>query len=159
MPNMDLLVRVSDLAALRRVAAEKRQALAEKRATFDAEHAVEIDVATRAAEAVHHAEVAVRAIADAEYAKTKETALCPGVGVRMLTVLNYTPADAFAWGKKAETAIIPEQLDVKAFEKAAKALKLSFVTYDTVPQITIASDLDKALSSVEAAADASQVTV
>lgn len=159
MPNMDLLIRVSDLAALRRVAAEKKQALAEKQAAFNAEHAVEIETVKLTAQAVEGAEVAVRAVADAEYAKTKETALCPGIGVRMLSVVRYNPADAFAWGKKAETAIIPEQLDVKAFEKAAKALKLAFVTYDTVPQITIASDLDKALSPVEAAADASQVTV
>lgn len=162
MPNMDLLVRVSDLAALRRVAAEKKQALAEKQAAFNAEHAVEIETVKLATQAVENAETALLAVALDVYNadKSKNKKLAPGLEIKMFDVLHYDPVKAFAWGKKAETAITPEALDEKAFKKIAKASPGTAGSYITTePRAQIATDLDKALSSVEAAADASQVTV
>lgn len=163
MPNMDLLVRVSDLAALRRVAAEKKQALAEKQAAFDAEHADEVRLAKAAEQSVASAETALKAVALALYEadKDKNRKLAPGVSVKLFGVIEYDAALALVWAKDKKMALNPESLNAVAFKEIAAASPTSFdfVSFTTDPRVEISKDLDKALSSAEAAADASQVAV
>ena len=62
----------------------------------------------------------------------------PGIEIKLFTELRYNPQEAFIWAKNHELALT---LDVKAFEKIAKASALDFVEVAQVPKAQIASDL------------------
>lgn len=119
--------------------------LADARARYDRVTAYISDVA---AQDMVDAERNVKALAEAAYRATGDVMPAPGITVKLVTKLRYSAAEAFAWARDTHMALIPEQLDVKAFEKIAKATTLPFVTTETEPKVTIASDLDKALAVV-----------
>lgn len=147
----ELLIRVAELRDARKTAAQVAEELAAKRAAFDAENAVLLSTAKLADEAVRAAETSVRAVAAAEYEKTQEAKLCPGVTVKLFETLHYEPSAALAWAREHQMALIPESLDKKAFEKIAKAANGVGGSYIIVePRVTIAADLDAALAAVEA---------
>ncbi len=149
--NAELLTRVAELRDLRAIAAEKKATIKAKYAAFDAEHAIELQTAALANDAVVAAETALKAIAAAEYEATGEAKPCPGIAIQQVSTLDYVESVAFTWCKQAGIAITPEALDKKGFEVIAKATPLSFVTYSKTPRVTISTDLDKALASVGAA--------
>jgi hypothetical protein len=92
------------------------------------------------------AEGMLRASALAHYEQTKVTKPTAGVQVKLFTQLEYDLEKADKWTRERGIARIPEQLDQKAFEKIAKATSISFVVEKKVPKVTIATNLEKALS-------------
>lgn len=161
MPNMDLLVRVSTLRDLRAVAAVSAGDLRAKKIAYDLDNALLVARVKADAAAVAAEETAIKAVALAYYESLKEKIanFCPGLVVKSFKTLKYKVEDAVAWAKKTGMALNPESLNVEAFEAIASVTTLDFVEKVDVPEVQISKDLDKALSSAEAAADASQVTV
>ena len=100
------------------------------------------------AEAVAMSEDAARKLAEAIYATTQEKKPCDGVQVKVGTVYEYDPKQAFAWAQETKMALIPESLDVKAFEKIAKATPLPFVTEREEGKAQLATDLSAYLPTV-----------
>ena len=100
------------------------------------------------AEAVAMSEDAARKLAEAIYATTQDKKPCDGVQVKVGTVYEYDAAQAFAWAQQTKMALIPESLDVKAFEKIAKATPLPFVTAREEGKAQLATDLSAYLPPV-----------
>ena len=141
----------TQLEAVRRVA-EARRRFADARAAVDGpmntlkeQLAGEIAAMQAASLSVTQAEAELRALALAAYEASGEKKPFPGVALQVRTKLEYDPAAALAWAREAHIAVVPEQLDTKAFEKIAGATDLPFVTKLAVPVATIASDLDAVL--------------
>lgn len=88
----------------------------------------------------------VKALAEAAYATTGETAPAAGVTVKLFQTMEYDVGAALAWAREKRMALVPEALDVRAFEKIAKATPLEFVVYGETPKPTIATDLSKHLT-------------
>lgn len=120
-------------------------ALDKKRLDFNSDNALLIASATTAQARVEEAENALRALTLAHYKATREAKPTAGVDVRIRKGLRYAVENALAWARGAKMATIPEQLDVKAFEKIASVTDLDFVEKTETPMVFIASDLDKAL--------------
>lgn len=154
--TVEIARRVAELAALRRTATESAARVKAAREAFERTYAIAIAESRQDAAAVEIAETALRAIVAECYAATAEKKPAPGVEVKTRATLSYDRAEALRWGKSVGMALVPESLDVKAFEKIAKATRLDFVTYGEEPMVTIATDLDKALAAAPAAIPASQ---
>lgn len=125
------------LTAQLREVAERRAALAFAQAKYDEERAVQ------------DAEAATRAMILQGYAADGNKKPADGAGVQVRTKLEYDAAEAFAKAKQMGVAIVPEQLDVKAFEKIAKASPESFPFVKVLedPSATLASDLSQYLEA------------
>ena len=154
--TVEIARRVAELAALRRTAAASAAGLKAARETFERLQGDAIAAAKQDAAAVDVAETALRAIVAAHYHATHEKKPAPGVEVKLRSNVHYNADEAFQWAKQAGVAILPERLDVKAFEKIAKASRLPFCYEVVEPLVTIATDLDKALAAVPAAIPASE---
>ena len=76
----------------------------------------------------------IKAEALTEYEKTGNKKLEFGVGIRVMSKMNYDPIKAFDWAKEHQLAIM---LDKKSFEKHAKADELDFVEISEVATATI----------------------
>lgn len=74
------------------------------------------------------AEEYARALAIVEFDQTGEKQLYAGIVIKQMSRLRYLESTAMAWAKEHGMAL---KLDVKAFEKIAKADKVYFVYYDT----------------------------
>lgn len=121
------------------------------RAAFDAAHADLLNAAKLAAEEAAQADSILRMVAVAIHETTGEKSLGYGVSVATTEKLAYDQAAAVEWAKRSGTLAVVETVDLKAFEKIAKAADLPFVTKTSVPSIRIATDLDAALSAQVAA--------
>ena len=86
------------------------------------------------------AESGLRILAVASYIETGEKAVAPGVGIRVMSRLNYENKDAIEWALEHKLAL---KLDTSAFEKIAKTSNLPFVDITEVPQATIATELNR----------------
>ena len=84
------------------------------------------------------AEAKLRAMTLEAYLETGNKAPAPGIGIRILTKLDYKTETAFEWAVNHRLAL---KLDVPAFEKIAKASPLEFVSLREEPQATIATVL------------------
>jgi len=77
------------------------------------------------------------------YTATGNKAVAPGVSIRVPEKLEYDAGEAFRWASSHGVAVA---LDVKAFEKVAKAVErglLPFVKFSETPQAAIAVDLSR----------------
>lgn len=101
-----------------------------------------------ATEAVAMSEDAARKLGEAIYATTGEKKPTDGVAIKETNVYSYDAAQALAWARETHMALVPESLDVKAFEKIAKATPLPFVTHSIEGKAQLASDLSAYLSAV-----------
>jgi len=99
-----------------------------------------IDNESNAKSACQEAEVKLREMALETYAETGEKAVAPGIGIRVMTRLNYENQKAMEWAIEHKLAL---KLDSSAFEKIAKTSTLPFVTITEEPQATIAAELNK----------------
>jgi hypothetical protein len=146
-----IAAQVRQVAELRRRQHEVSTKLVEARKAFFesikplTEEAGQLDSECDAAEAT------LRASVLAHYEQTEETRPTAGVQVKLYTHLDYDPEKADKWTRERGLAriperIIPETLDRKAFEKIAKATPIDFVVNRQEPKVTIATDLEKALS-------------
>lgn len=91
-------------------------------------------------EACLEAEANLRDMALQSYAQTGNKTVAPGVGIRVMTKLNYDAKEAMAWAMEHSLALT---LDKKAFEAIAKTTPLGFVVSTEEPIATIAQDLSK----------------
>lgn len=143
MTDGDLLMRLRHLAACRRALAEAKAqhdaALAEWQA---ANTAIIAQVRTCKADA-EQADVEARALALVLYQRMDTKQPGPGVMIRMVSRLEYDEKVALGWAEKHGLALA---LDRKAFERIALSTRPDFVTFWLDPQVTIATDLDKALN-------------
>jgi hypothetical protein len=116
---------------------------AERLAEFEAANARLVESRKRAHQHVAEAESALRAAAEAHYRVTGEKKPVDGVAIREAVSLEYAAADAVAWAKTAMPQLVHEVLDVKAFDKVAKAAPTAvpFVTVVTTGKATIATEL------------------
>lgn len=104
--------------------------------------------AVRAAKrAVDEAELDLRKAAEVAYLESGDVMPAPGVTIKFYTRLEYSRTEATKWAKEHSIALIPEQLDVKTFEKIAKTSPPDFVTVTKHPQTNIAHDLAAALEA------------
>ena len=69
-----------------------------------------------------------------------------GVGIRVSDKPDYIHDDAFNWAMEKKLAL---SLNVKEFEKLAKAMELDFVTMRSVVTATIAADLAPYLAAYD----------
>ena len=143
---------VQRVAEARRQLLDRQRVIAEAREAFDRAHAVAIAAVKESATLVDASEDALRGLTLAYYSATGEKKPVAGVEVKEKTSILYDRAEAFSWAQVSGLAVTPAALDVKAFEKIAKATPLPFVQTVTEPQAQIASDLDKVLAPTQAAA-------
>ena len=150
-PDMGALAeQVRRVAALRRNVAALDAVLFERRRAFE-DGVADLNAQKGAANAeTNAAEQVVRALALAHYHATQDKAPTPGVSVKLYEELGYDDAEAFAWAKEKQMALvpeslIPESLNRKAFEKIARATPLDFVNFIVEARVQIATDLEKAL--------------
>ena len=143
---------VRRVAEARRELDQTRRTVIARRTAFDVENADVIKQLAAQMAAADQAESALRALTLAHYGETQEKRPVPGVEVKVKTSLAYEAATAFAWAQQKGLALIPEALDVKAFEKIVGSMveKPAFVTVKETPQAQIASDLEKVLAAVAA---------
>jgi len=99
-----------------------------------------LDALTQAGADVAEAEAKLRELAIQVYAETKEKNVAPGVGIRVMTKMEYDTKAAMEWAVKHSLALV---LDKKAFEAIAKTTPLDFVVSIEEPTATIAAVLDR----------------
>lgn len=151
--NTALMERVQELAAQRATLAAKKAELAERKQAFDNENRELTAEINRISDSIATSEIVVRTVADEVYAANGEKKPAPGVEIKLFETISYDQQAAFAWAQQTKLALIPEQLDVKAFEKIAKATPLPFVTKGSEARVSIATDLVKALAVAEVTAE------
>jgi|TARA_Y100000310_G_scaffold344765_1_gene459335 hypothetical protein len=135
---MSLPELVQQLAAARQDADLAANALRMEQEQFAEDHADLFNRVEGARKGVADIEGAIRETALAHYAVDGNKKPSPGVGIRVSTKLDYTPANALAWAKEHSIAL---SLDKRAFEKIAKVDTPEFVTVTEEPQATIAREL------------------
>jgi len=79
----------------------------------------------------------------------EERAPAPGLTVKMLTTVSYTPSTALGWAVENQHYNLLT-LNARAFEQVAKGLRLDFVVITEVPTVTIARDLSWARVEIKA---------
>lgn len=110
--------------------------------TANAELLARLDAEERA---VANARAVIDALALSEYARLSIKKLTAGVEIKLRGTMVYDKAQAFGWAQLSKLALTPESLDVKAFEKIAKATPLPFVQYGEEPIVNVSSDLSALL--------------
>ncbi|GIW89970.1 MAG: hypothetical protein KatS3mg109_0402 [Pirellulaceae bacterium] len=139
---------VARLAELRRKLAEKQDEWRTLVTMFEQHHAERKEAIAELKTAVAELETRIREAAVSEYELTGDRTPAPGIAIRLVTRVEYDPKEALRWAVEKRLAVT---LDRAAFEKIAVASKGEGVParIREVPQATIATDLDKALSVAE----------
>jgi hypothetical protein len=116
---------------------------------FNQENAATLELQAATEKAIAAAETNVRMLALAAYAATDNRKPAPGCEIKVGKEFNYDPKEAFADCQGKGVAIVPAQLDVKAFEAIVKASPSSFpfVKVTEVASVSIAKNLTKALEA------------
>ena len=140
----ELRALAEDLAFERMVYARVSEALAAKKAQWEAENAGLIAEQAQTRLRIEQLEAQLREQALHEYERTGARKPVLGVTIRLATEVKYDPAEGLAWAV-ANRHLNLLRLETKAFEQAVKALKPEFVTLVERPQVTIARDLAAAL--------------
>lgn len=138
-----LVARVVELANLRNRAAQSREQLRLRYEEFNRANAGLIENVKEYVAAVDVAEVALRAVAQDEYNRTKEKKPAPGVEIKLFKEYAIDETAGLAWAKEKDLCLIPAKLDVAAIKKLATVQPLPFVVVSEVPKVTIAVDLSK----------------
>jgi len=84
------------------------------------------------------AEIKLREMAVETYLTTQDKAVAPGVGIRVMSRLDYDAKEAMGWAMEHKLAL---KLDSSVFEKIAKTSNLPFVTIFEELTATIATEL------------------
>lgn len=126
----------------RKLNEELTQARGESYSRWLLEHKQLLDNGKLAQESLIAAETHLRAMTLEAYLETGNKTPALGVGIRIVTKLDYRPETAFKWAQNHKMAL---KLDILAFEKIVKAApsELKFVTIREEPQATIATNLEE----------------
>lgn len=136
--------RLLELAHLRKQLAERKAEMAQRRAAFNIETMTLHDSITEAETKTLALEAEIRDMAQDIHRRTGAKEIAPGVKVRTLTKVEYDMDTALAWARTSGVAV---RLDTTAFERIARVSHLPFVNLREVPQVTIAADIEAALSN------------
>ena len=83
----------------------------------------------------------IRNQAESEYAETKQKKLLGGIGIRILSKLEYEESDAMDWAKEKMPVAIKTILDKKQFETFAKTNDLDFVNKTEKVSVTFPKEI------------------
>lgn len=148
MTSLDILRQQLAEVAKRRA---ERDALAaevkEARETFEASIADKTARLKGLSEGVAMSENAARVCGIAAYTADNAIGKKPveGITIQEGTLYTYDRAEALAWAKEKQMCLIPEQLDVAAFEKVMKVTPLPFVTKEPETKAVLSKDLSTLL--------------
>jgi len=94
-------------------------------------------------------EIDVKRFALDRYAETKDKKVTAGVNIKVFTKLSYPAEKALDWAREHKLCLIPESLDVKAFDGICKSdnSRPEFVTTYEKHQAQIDKDLSKSLGA------------
>lgn len=138
---------VREVAIRRAQVAQLAESLKAKKIAFAASIAEESAVYEVARAALDASDAATRALAIAQYDSTPEEDRTkqpiPGVGIQVATEYLYDVKDALAWAKAKQMCLVPESLNVAAFEGLMKAQPeaFDFVVTQPVTKAVLAKDL------------------
>lgn len=107
--------------------------------TESAQYKAVLQSEAEATSALNAAEAEIKEQALGVFTATGSKRPHPAVGIRVTTKLVYDPDVALDWAKTNLLAAVA--LDGRMFEAFAKKKPLSFVGYNEVPTVTLASDL------------------
>ena len=146
---MDIRGPVSELALARQIEAECKAEVADIQAELEASALWKVLLERKAMlgaaqKAVNAQADCVRKLAVEAYGETGDKQVHPAVQVKMYAILDYDPANALNYAREHLPGAL--KLNRQAFEKAAKAIGLDFVTMDQEPRAVIAGDLSKYVS-------------
>lgn len=139
MTEQELKAQIAIVAAARNLAKAHVATRTEAVRQFQEEHKILFDLAANAIKGQEEAEAHLRTMTLMSYAETGNKTPAPGVGIRIISKLDYKPETAFEWAVNHKMAL---KLDVTAFEKIAKASPLEFVTTREEAQATISQNLE-----------------
>lgn len=145
MEQMTLEEQIKKVAKLRKDKGVLKQLYDAAYQEFIDSHLILVNSVTAATENLNQAETELREITLLEYFENGNKKPAEGVSIRETIKPVYDPEVALEWAKEHKLALIPESLDVKAFEKIVKTSTPDFVTLSIEPQATIATDLSKYL--------------
>lgn len=134
----ELVLQINTVAALRGKLAQLTSAVRELQEKWAKDNAILIDSMKATALATGDAEAKLRELTISTYNTTGNKQPANGVGIRLVTKLDYDASVAFNWAKEHGLAI---KLDTVAFEKIAKVDPMPFVAVIQTPQATIATEL------------------
>jgi hypothetical protein len=147
----DLATRVTELAQARARAAQQAAAVDLARRAWLEANAELLTAAKETGGAVTFLEGQVRQLALQAYEVTGEKKPTPGISIRMETVVEYDPQEAFEWARSTRLCL---QLDRAGFEAMAKTNPevCHGVRVTQEPKATIARDLGAVLGDAAAVA-------
>lgn len=153
MATYHLINDLINLATLRIRVADAKEALADRRAAFDAQHAGLIRDVRDLSDQLAMAEAAIKAGAVDHFIRTGEKKPCEGLEVKLFRALDYDADEATAWAKAhPEKGLLA--LDRKLYEKLLKLARENDLPdwadapgqLIDDPRAQIASDLTKIVS-------------
>lgn len=130
------------LAEVREEHAAATAAVRVKTDLFRQENRALLDYEASLREECSNLEATARLAIVRAYEATGDKKPAPGAGIRVMRVLVYDAAEAFTWAKEHKMCVVPEHLDVEAFEVLAARVDIPFVGVREEPQATIAKALD-----------------
>lgn len=109
---------------------------------FTRQHVHLLETRAEVRQRLEQEELALRSAAEAHYRATGDKKPIDGVTVTETVALEYDETAVREWCRTAMPQLVRETLDVKAFEKVAKAGGLPFVTLVTTGKARVAAHLD-----------------
>lgn len=133
---------LTEIAGIREVVKDNKETKAKMYDEFEMSHSGFTELMKTNQESQATLEEELRILALEEFERTKEKKMYGGVGIRMSPTIEYDPTKALDLAKERNMALLPTQLDKKAFEKIAKATKIDFVTIGEIPRATIPTKIE-----------------
>lgn len=131
---------INVVVLVRSIAKSNKEILEIDRKAWEEANKEQIDLVALTKQDAEEAETKLRELALETYAEVGDKTVAPGIGIRIMTRLNYEAKEAMGWAMEHKLAL---KLDSSAFEKIAKTSNLSFVTISEEPQATIATELQE----------------
>lgn len=119
-----------------------KELLDEKRKQFDIQNNDLISEITNLDSQVNGIKDIVKEQAETQYKETGEKKLMGGIGIRILTKLDYASQEAIGWAKTNMPIAVLEVLDRKQFETFAKNNDIAFVTKEESVCVTFPKELN-----------------
>jgi hypothetical protein len=146
--KIDINEKVRQLSNIRVQLASLQETLDKKKAEFEDTNSQLITTISDCKTFIVDTTDSIRkaAVAEFEASDKSNKKMYPGVTIQATKVFNYDPEKAMAWARDHKLCIIPESLDVKAFEAQCKSKNPpECVTIDDAYKTVIDTDLSKVL--------------
>lgn len=133
-------VKLMELKAYIEVLEEKSQEISQKRLEFDESNKLLIDSIKEINLNITNLKEELKVCAITKFNETGLKALDGGIGIRIMTVLNYDPIQALNWAKEKDLFL---RLDTTSFEKVAKTGEIDFVKIEERTTVTFPKHIKK----------------